>query len=294
MRFSEPTVALNNGVRMPRIGFGVFRIADEDVEPAVARAIECGYRSIDTASLYGNERGVGRAVARCGLPREDLFVTTKLWNDDQGRERAPGALRSSLDRLGLDYVDLYLIHWPKPSRNLFLETWLVLEQMYASGEARAIGVSNFQPSHLDVLSTHSDVVPATNQIELHPYLQQEQLRAYDTDHGIATVAWSPLGQARALQDPVIDEIARRYDRTPAQIILRWHLDCGNVVIPKSSSAARMQENLSVLDFILEVDDLAKVRSLDAGLRLGPDPDEVDVRPRAGFSSDGGQWVGPAG
>jgi diketogulonate reductase-like aldo/keto reductase len=275
---------------MPQVGFGVFRIADEDVTAAVLNAFDCGYRHIDTASLYGNERGVGRAIERSGLAREEIFVTTKLWNDDHGIDRAPSALRASLDRLGLEYVDLYLINWPKPSTNLFVETWNALEAMCAQGSARAIGVSNFQPHHLDTLSAHSDIVPAANQIELHPYFQQNELREYDTAHGIATVSWSPLGQARALHDPVINEIARRYDRTPARVILRWQLDCGNVVIPKSTDPARMRENLCILDFALEEGDRARMRYLDAGLRWGPDPDEVETESKPGFSSNSGRWV----
>ncbi|HEY5880671.1 MAG TPA: aldo/keto reductase [Nakamurella sp.] len=290
MTASVPSVVLNNGIPMPQIGFGVFRIPEEETERTVLDAIECGYRSIDTASLYGNERGVGRAVAISGLPREELFVTTKLWNDDQGRDGAIGALEASLDRLGLDYVDLYLIHWPKPSKDLYVQTWQALEDLYAAGRARAIGVSNFQPAHLAALAASCRVVPAANQIELHPVLQQERLRGYHADHGIATVAWSPLGQARSLQDPVIDGIARRHGRTPAQIILRWHLHRGTVVIPKSSSPARMRENLQILDFALDHEDLAAIRALDAGLRFGPDPDERDAGPRAGFASRGGQWV----
>ncbi len=285
-----PTVTLNNGIAMPQIGFGVFRIPDEDTEAVVRQAIDCGYRSIDTASLYGNERGVGRAIAGCGLPRSDLFVTTKLWNDDQGRDRARPALDASLDRLGLDYVDLYLIHWPKPSKNLYVETWQALVELASAGRARAVGVSNFQPDHLDAVVTHSGVVPAANQIELHPFLQQDRVRRYDADHGIATVAWSPLGQAKSIEDPVIGGIARRHGRTPAQVILRWHLQCGTVVIPKSSSPARMRENLDILDFVLDEQDLAAIAALDAGLRFGPDPDERDGGPKAGFSSTGGRWV----
>jgi 2,5-diketo-D-gluconate reductase A len=265
-----PNVQLNNAVSMPQIGFGVFRIPDEDTERTVLEAIECGYRSIDTASLYGNERGVGRAIAACGLPRDELFITTKLWNDDQGRDHAAGAFDASLDRLGLDCVDLYLIHWP-----------------------RAIGVSNFQPSHLDRLIERTQVVPAANQIELHPFLQQEQLRRFDTDHGVATVAWSPLGQAKSIGDPVVGAIARRHGRTPAQVILRWHLQLGTVVIPKTTSPERMRENLDILDFSLDDADLAAIRGLDAGLRFGPDPDERDTGPRAGFASTGGRWVEPA-
>jgi diketogulonate reductase-like aldo/keto reductase len=285
-----PNVELNNGISMPQIGFGVFRIPDDDTERTVLEAIECGYRSIDTASLYGNERGVGRAIASCGLPRDDLFVSTKLWNDDQGRDRARPAFDESLDRLGLDHVDLYLIHWPKPSKDLYVQTWEELETLYAQGRVRAIGVSNFQPDHLDRLLARTRVVPAVNQIELHPFLQQERLRRYDADHGLATVAWSPLGQATSIADPVIGAIARRHGRTPAQVILRWHLQLGTVVIPKSTNPARMRENLQILDFALEEEDLAAIAALDAGRRLGPDPDERDTGPRAGFSSSGGRWV----
>jgi len=290
MTLSVPGVRLNNGIRMPQIGFGVFRIPDDQTERVVLEAIESGYRSIDTASLYGNEVGVGRAIAACGLPREELFVTTKLWNDDQGRERASAAFESSLNRLGLDHVDLYLIHWPKPSRDLYVQTWQALEKLYADGRVRAIGVSNFQMTHLDRIIAQTDVTPAVNQIELHPSLQQEHLRRYDHEHGITTVAWSPLGQAESIKDPVIGAIARRHDRTPAQVILRWHLQLGNVVIPKTTHAARMRENLGILDFTLDDEDLAAIRGLESGRRLGPDPDERDTGPRKGFASSSGRWT----
>jgi len=290
MTLSVPGVRLNNGIRMPQIGFGVFRIPDDQTERVVLEAIESGYRSIDTASLYGNEVGVGRAIAACGLPREELFVTTKLWNDDQGRERASAAFESSVNRLGLDHVDLYLIHWPKPSRDLYVQTWQALEKLYADGRVRAIGVSNFQMTHLDRIIAQTDVTPAVNQIELHPSLQQEHLRRYDHEHGITTVAWSPLGQAESIKDPVIGAIARRHDRTPAQVILRWHLQLGNVVIPKTTYAARMRENLGILDFTLDDEDLAAILGLESGRRLGPDPDERDTGPRKGFASSSGRWT----
>jgi len=290
MTLSVPGVRLNNGIRMPQIGFGVFRIPDDQTERVVLEAIESGYRSIDTASLYGNEVGVGRAIAACGLPREELFVTTKLWNDDQGRERASAAFESSVNRLGLDHVDLYLIHWPKPSRDLYVQTWQALEKLYADGRVRAIGVSNFQMTHLDRIIAQTDVTPAVNQIELHPSLQQEHLRRYDHEHGITTVAWSPLGQAESIKDPVIGAIARRHDRTPAQVILRWHLQLGNVVIPKTHHAARMRENLGILDFTLDDEDLAAILGLESGRRLGPDPDERDTGPRKGFASSSGRWT----
>lgn len=278
---------------MPQIGFGVFRIPDDQTERTVLDAIESGYRSLDTASLYGNEKGVGRAIAACGLPREELFVTTKLWNEDQGRERTAAAFESSLSRLGLDYVDLYLIHWPKPSRGLYVQTWQVLEELSDAGRARAIGVSNFQPGHLENLAQQTRVVPAVNQVELHPFLQQDQVRRYDDQRGIVTVAWSPLGQSTSIDDPVVGTIARRRDRTPAQIILRWHLQLGNVVIPKTTQPARMRENFQILDFELDDEDMAAIRGLDAGRRLGPDPDELETGPKQGFSSSGGRWVATA-
>ena len=212
-----PATTLNNGVEMPRIGFGVFRVSGDETVPAVLSAIEVGYRGIDTASLYGNETAVGTAVARCGLRREQLFITTKLWNDDQGYESAFGAFDASLGRLGLDYVDLYLIHWPVPAKSAYLETWKAFEEIYASGRARAIGVSNFQPWHLQPLLDRYRIVPAVNQVELHPRFQQEQVRAFDRAHGIVTEAWSPLAQGDILADPVITALSRRYGKTPAQM-----------------------------------------------------------------------------
>jgi 2,5-diketo-D-gluconate reductase A len=230
---------------MPQIGFGVFRVPGDETAPAVLSAIEVGYRGIDTASLYGNETAVGTAVARCGVPREQLFITTKLWNDDQGYESAFGAFDASLGRLGLDYVDLYLIHWPVPAKSAYLETWKAFEEIYASGRARAIGVSNFQPWHLQPLLDRYRIVPAVNQVELHPRFQQEQVRAFDRAHGIVTEAWSPLAQGDILADPVITALSRRYGKTPAQIVLRWHIELGNVVIPKSVTPSRIKENMAL-------------------------------------------------
>jgi 2,5-diketo-D-gluconate reductase A len=283
-----PAVTLNNGVRIPQIGFGVFRIPEDETVPAVLTAIEAGYRGIDTASLYGNETAVGRAVAASGLPREQLFVTTKLWNDDQGYRPAPRAFDASLRRLGLDYVDLYLIHWPVPAKGAYLDTWKAFEEIAASGRARAIGVSNFQPWHLRPLLDRGGVVPAVNQVELHPAFQQEEVRAFDRAHGIVTEAWSPLARGQFLADPVITGLARRYGRTPAQIVLRWHVELGNVVIPKSVTPSRIRENIEIFDFTLSADDLAAVRALDRGARTGPDPDG-GAKP-TGFSSAGGRWV----
>ena len=289
---SVPGVRLNNGVEMPQLGFGVFQVPDDDAFPAVMTALECGYRSIDTASLYGNEAGVGRAVAVSGLPREKLFITTKLWNDDQGHDSALAAFDRSLTRLKLDYVDLYLIHWPVPARNRYVETWRALERLYADGRVRAIGVSNFQTSHLKRLLEETGSVPVVNQVELHPELQQPDLRRFDAEHHIVTEAWSPLGQGRALAHPVIRRIGAQQAKTPAQVVLRWHLQLGNVVIPKSVTPWRIRENLDVFDFELRIEDMAAIGELDTGTRIGPDPDGIDRRPKPGFSSAGGRWVAP--
>jgi diketogulonate reductase-like aldo/keto reductase len=281
-------VTLNNGITMPQIGFGVFRVRPSETTPAVLAAIEAGYRSIDTASLYGNESAVGAAIARCGVPRDQLFITTKLWNDDQGYQSAFHAFDGSLRRLGVDYVDLYLIHWPVPAKRAYLDTWQAFEQIYASGRARAIGVSNFQPWHLQPLLDRGGIVPAVNQVELHPAFQQEQVRAFGRAHGIVTEAWSPLSQGDILADPVITELSRRYGKTPAQIVLRWHIELGNVVIPKSIRPSRIRENIEIFDFSLTAEDVAAVHALDRGVRTGPDPDGGE-KP-AGFSSSGGRWV----
>jgi 2,5-diketo-D-gluconate reductase A len=285
-----PDIELNNGVLMPQLGFGVFQVPDDEAESAVRTALECGYRSIDTASLYGNERGVGRAVAASGVAREELFITTKLWNDDQGYERAFDAFAASLRRLNLDYVDLYLIHWPKPTLNKYVETWRALERLYKDGRVRAVGVSNFQPVHLRRLLDETDVVPAVNQIELHPYLQQHELRDFDAAHGIATEAWSPLGQGQVLDEPVIRGIAARHGKSPAQVVLRWHIQLGNIVIPKSVTPAWIRQNLEVFDFELSDEDVRAFTQLDAGTRIGPDPDELSQRRGAAFASEGGRWL----
>ncbi|WP_308011918.1 aldo/keto reductase [Actinacidiphila acidipaludis] len=268
-----PAVTLNNGVEMPQLGFGVWQVPDRDARKAVTTALEAGYRSIDTAAAYGNEKGTGKALASSGLPREELFVTTKLWNNDQGYDSALRALDASLRKLRLDYVDLYLIHWPQPARDAYRETWRAFEKIAADGRARAIGVSNFHPAHLDRLIGGSSVVPAVNQIELHPRLPQAGLRRVHAEHGIATEAWSPLGQGKGLlDDPVIARVAARHDRTPAQVVLRWHLQLGNVVIPKSVTPERIRENIDVFGFALTEADMAELAGLDDGTRLGPDPD----------------------
>ncbi|MDK1472101.1 aldo/keto reductase [Streptomyces sp. 549] len=270
-----PNITLNNGVAMPQLGFGVWQVPDDEATAAVGQAIEAGYRSIDTASIYGNETGTGKAVAESGLPREELFVTTKLWNDDQGYDSTLRAFDASLGRLGLEYVDLYLIHWPLPTQDRFVDTWRAFERLYADGRVKAIGVSNFQPAHLQRLLDETSVVPALNQVELHPQLQQDQLRTFHSAHGIATEAWSPLGQGKdILTDPQVTAVAEKHGRTPAQVILRWHLQLGNVVIPKSVTPSRIKENIDVFGFELDTTDLSALSSLNTGTRLGPDPDTM--------------------
>ncbi|WP_116244729.1 aldo/keto reductase [Nocardiopsis sp. FIRDI 009] len=265
-------VTLNDGRSMPQLGFGVWQVSDDEAQRAVTTALEAGYRSIDTAKLYANEAGVGRAVAQSGLPREDLFVTTKLWNDDQGFDRTLKAFDASLDRLGTDYVDLYLIHWPTPARDLYVETWRALERIRDEGRARSIGVSNFTAEHLDRLVAETGTVPAVNQIELHPYLSQEAMRAANDAHGVRTEAWSPLGQGKGLlEDPVLTRLAAKHGKRPAQVVLRWHLQLGNIVIPKSVTPARIRENIDVFDFELDGGDMAAVSALDRDGRIGPDP-----------------------
>ncbi|MGW2835559.1 aldo/keto reductase [Streptomyces sp. NPDC001286] len=266
-----PNVTLNNDVVMPQLGFGVFQIPDEETTAAVAGALEAGYRSFDTAAVYGNERGVGKALNASGVPREDLFVTTKLWNDDQGKDKALKAFDASLDKLGLDYVDLYLIHWPTPARDLYVETYRVLEEILASGRTRAIGVSNFRVSDLQRLLDDAGITPAVNQIELHPAFPQGELRAFHAEHDIATEAWSPLAQGAVLKDEPIVKIAGSLGVTPAQVVLRWHLQSGNIVIPKSVTPERIRENLDVFGFELSDADMDAIAGLDRGLRTGPNP-----------------------
>jgi diketogulonate reductase-like aldo/keto reductase len=270
-----PPVSLNSGAEIPQIGFGVFLVPDDQTKAAVSAALDVGYRHIDTAKIYGNEGAVGEAISQSGIARDELFVTTKCWNSDQGYDSALKAFDTSLDLLGLDYLDLYLIHWPRPARDRYVETWRAFEKLHAEGRVRSIGVSNFQPAHLQRLLDETEVVPAVNQVELHPWLQQREVRAFDAEHGIVTEAWSPISRGEKLGDPTIKEIAEKHSVTPAQAILRWHLDLGNVIIPKSVRTERMAENVDLFSIRLDADDHAKIAELDEGMRVGPDPDTND-------------------
>ncbi|MEU7606395.1 aldo/keto reductase [Streptomyces sp. NPDC040724] len=283
MNQQVPTTQLNNGSLMPQLGFGVWQVPDAEAEHAVGTALEAGYRSIDTAAIYGNEKGTGKAVAASGVPREELFVTTKLWNGPKqrwGRDEVLRAFDDSLGKLGLDHIDLYLIHWPRPMRDDFVAIWKTFEEIAASGRAKAVGVSNFRPEDLDRLAAESALVPAVNQVELHPLFPQAELRAVHAARGIATEAWSPLGQGKELLTlPAVSALAGKYGRSAAQVVLRWHLQHGNIVIPKSVTPARIRENLDVFDFELEAADVAALDALGAGAagrRIGPDPARFDV------------------
>jgi 2,5-diketo-D-gluconate reductase A len=268
---SIPAVTLHDGVEIPQLGFGVFQVPPEKTQDAVEEALEAGYRHIDTAAAYRNERGVGAAIAASGIPREEIFVTTKLWNSAQGYESTLGAFQKSIDRLGMDYVDLYLIHWPVPSEGRALDTWRAFEKLYAEGGSRTIGVSNFRIEDLEQLEREAEMLPTVNQIELHPHFPQAELRAWHREHGIATESWSPLAQGDLLANETIAAVAARHDRTPAQAILRWHLQLGNVVIPKSVTPKRIRENFALFDFELTDDDMTEIAALDVGQRIGPDP-----------------------
>jgi 2,5-diketo-D-gluconate reductase A len=268
-----PNVTLNNGVTIPQLGFGVFLVPPGETETSVSSALRAGYRHIDTARLYDNEQEVGAAIAKSGIARDELFVTTKVWNSDQGYDATLAAFDASLSRLGLDHVDLYLIHWPVPSADRYVDTWRALEKIASDGRSRAVGVSNFQVGHLKRLIDETGTVPAVNQVELHPNLAQAPLRAFHAEHGIATEAWSPLARGGLLADAAVGRVAAKNGRTPAQVILRWHLQIGNVVIPKSVTPSRIAENIDVFDFTLDATDVAAIEALDKGERIGPNPDE---------------------
>jgi len=269
----QPRVALNDGRHMPQLGYGVFLVPPEETKRLVVDAIEVGYEAIDTATFYRNEAEVGAAIRESG---KRPFVTTKLWNDDQGYDRALKAFDASYDALGLDAIDLYLIHWPKPKQDLFVESWKALIRLRDEGRIKSIGVSNFTMAHLETIIHDTGVVPAVNQIELHPYFQQVELRAFHEENGIVTTSWSPLGRGPVggvLSERVIADIAHKHGKTPAQVIIRWHIDNGLTVIPKSSSRARQAENLNVFDFSLDADDMHAIAALDQrDGRIGPDPD----------------------
>jgi len=269
---SVPYVDLNDGNRIPQLGFGVFQVPPEETAVAVDHALQAGYRLIDTAAAYGNEERVRDALLASGLDRGELFITTKLANADQGRDRARRAFQHSLEKLGGDYIDLYLIHWPIPGKDLYVETWETLCALKEEGHVRSVGVSNFKPEHLDRIVEVTGVVPTVNQVELHPRFQQPELRRYHSERGIATEAWAPLGRGKFLDDPVIQAIASEHGHTPAEVVLRWHLQIGNVAIPKSVTPSRIEENFQVFDFELSEDEMRRLDELDRGERTGPDPD----------------------
>ena len=266
-----PISELHDGVEIPQLGFGVFQVPPEDTQATVEEALAVGYRHIDTAAAYRNEAGVGDAIAASGVAREDIFVTTKLWNSEQGFDSTLRAFEASLEQLGMERVDLYLIHWPLPDKGLYLDTWRAFERIRDEGRARSIGVSNFRVEDLERLRAEAESLPTVNQIELHPRLQQAELRAWHAEHGVVTEAWSPLAQGELLSEETIETIAAHHERTPAQVILRWHVQIGNVVIPKSVTPERIRENFELFDFELGEDDIAAIARLDAGHRTGPDP-----------------------
>lgn len=266
-------VRLNDGVEIPQLGFGTWQVENRDAPKAVEEAIKAGYRSIDTAAIYGNEEGVSAGIRAAGIPREQLFITTKLWNDQHGARNALKGFDESLKRLRLEIVDLYLIHWPTPRANLYVETWRAFAEIKSSGRAKSVGVSNFQIAHLERLLGETGIVPSINQVELHPRFQQKALREFHAKHGIATESWSPLGRGRAMKDPLIAGIAARHGKTPAQVTLRWHIQNGFVAIPKSVTPSRIVENFDVFEFELSRDEMAQIATLDNNRgRIGPDPD----------------------
>lgn len=270
----NPLITLNSGQVIPQLGLGVYKVTQNIADSLVVKAIESGYRRIDTAALYDNELEVGAGIRKSGLPREELFVTTKIWNDRQGYESALEAIDESLERLNIEYLDMLLIHWPVPKQDKFVETWRAFEEVLETGRVRGIGVSNFHPAHLDKLIENSNVVPALNQVELHPGLQQAEVRAYNTAHGIATEAWSPLARGRFTDNAVLQEIAAEHNKSVSQVIIRWHIQLGNLVIPKTSNPDRLIENIDVFDFQLSSADMNAIATLESGMRTGPNPDEM--------------------
>jgi 2,5-diketo-D-gluconate reductase A len=279
---SIPNLMLNNGQQIPQFGFGVFLVKPAETADAVSTALDAGYRHIDTAEMYGNEKEVGEAVAKSGLDRADLFLTTKLRNEAHEPDDARRAFDASLTALGTDYVDLFLIHWPLPTRydGDFVSTWRTLEEFYRDGRARSIGVSNFQAHHLRRLHTEAEVPPAVDQIEVNPYLTQDELRQFCADHQITVEAWSPLARSGVLADPTIEEISRRVRKTPAQVVLRWHIERGDIVFPKSVTPDRIRENIDIFDFELSGEDVEAISALNRDQRTGPDPDKFDGLPRS--------------
>ena len=273
-----PTLTMNDGRTIPQLGFGVFQIPQDETEVAVTTALEAGYRLIDTAQGYQNEEGVGAALAASDLTPDDVFVTTKLTNSEQGYDSTLAAFDASMAKLGLDVLDLFLIHWPLPMFDQYVDTWRAFEKLQADGRIRSIGVSNFEIEHFERLAAETGVVPAVNQVELHPQFPQAELRAYHAEHGILTESWGPIGQGKGLlENPHVQAVAQKVGRTPAQVVLRWHLQLGLVVIPKSVTPSRIAENIALFDFALDDDDLATIAQVDNGERLGPDPRTFDSR-----------------
>lgn len=283
-----PILELNNGVSIPQLGLGVWQAKDGDeVEAAVSEAIKAGYRLIDTAAIYGNEVGVGRAIKSSGVPREELFITTKLWNSDQGYDKTLKAFDHSMKLLGLEYLDMYLIHWPMPALKLYNESWRAMEELYNQGRIKALGVCNFQIEHLEDLLKHATVKPVINQIELHPYFPQRELRQFADTQDIFIESWSPIGGSGGnggrhdvgtslLDQQILQSIGNKYKKTPAQIVLRWHIQNNLIVIPKSVRPERIRENIDIFDFELTSDDMSLISNLESGVRGGPNPDEMNV------------------
>ena len=271
-------LTMNDGRTIPQLGYGVFQIPPEETEKAVRTALDAGYRLIDTAQGYQNEEGVGAALAAGDVPVDEVFVTTKLTNSEHGYDKTMAAFDASMNKLGLDVLDLFLIHWPLPMQDKYVETWRAFEALQKEGRIRSVGVSNFTVDHLKRLLDETDVVPAVNQVELHPRFPQAELRAFHAEHGILTEAWSPIGQGRGLlDDPTLADLAEAKGKSPAQIVLRWHVQLGNVVIPKSVTPSRIKENIEVFDFELDDDDMARISSMATGERLGPDPEQFGSR-----------------